>query len=318
METLRLNIGTDPEYVVIGPDNRPVPAHMVGFGDKYHKKTFGLGKAFRDGYNIEVNVPPSKKRIFLINRVRSTLKEIIKGLPKGHVLATLPAYKINLRDIEDAPPDLHTFGCDPSLNAYTGEVTICDLPALTHEERYCGAHMHFSEDGVTEKSKHWMNDTLMARRFIKMMDGYVGLVLTCMFHRPSQYRRRKYYGKAGEYRYQRYPDGTVGLEYRVPGPELWNDTAVADLAFGVGMWVWHNFKDLADAWEPKLEQDIEHAVNTGVGRMSLLRDVTGFYTAKRIRTVAKQHPFFKFDFVNQAPDLRSGWYSYLVHNPEAE
>lgn len=314
MRERTLLIGTDPEFVVIGPDNRPVPAHKVGYGDKYHKTDLGMGVAFRDGFNIEINVEPTVARLTLLNRVRTTLKTVRKKLPKGYSLATLPAYRIDLRkDLEDAPPDLLTFGCDPARNAYLNDSVLCDLSATRHDERYCGAHMHFSEQGVTAHSKHWCN--MYANLWAKMMDCYVGLPLTCIFHRPSQYRRRKYYGQAGEYRVQVYKKQQVGLEYRVPGPELWNDSAVADMAFGVGLWIWHNFETLVDAWDPRIEGDIQEAINTGKGRVALLRDVYGFYSGAYMKKLAREQPFFAFNFITQSPDLSSGWYAYQAENP---
>src|SRR6266404_6925439 len=114
----RILVGADPEFSVLAPGGYPVPAHKVGFEDKQNKRVFTSGKAFRDGYNIEINVEPSHARLVMIARVRKTLLEILDMLPPGHKLLTLPSIKIDLGfDMYNAPDDVLAFGCEPSAIA---------------------------------------------------------------------------------------------------------------------------------------------------------------------------------------------------------
>lgn len=272
-----MNFGTDPEYLITTLLGRPVPAHTLGFGNKDHKKTLvssgGDGwesRAFRDGYMLEVNVQPSTCRQTLTYRVQRALRALKKSLPVGYKLVPKPAVKINLqKDMKGAPADVLQFGCEPSLCAYELEEKRPVIDAIDHPYRYAGGHLHFGyyPSGLLE----WMLDKDKHPRFIKLCDRYIGVPLTYLFDSKATFLRRRFYGQAGEYRSQQYGKDKkqVGVEYRTPGPEVWNAPWVASYALGVGRYIAQNFKDCT--LDKTMNDDIRAAIDTGEGVEKLLK-----------------------------------------------
>lgn len=306
-------IGADPEFFVINTHtNKPVPAHEAGFPDRNNKMKFRSGKAFRDGYAIEVNIAPSFNWYTVTSRVQSVLSDIESMLdPKGFKLLTIPAIRIDLTSlIESAPEDVLMFGCDPSLDAYTGNQKVPNIMALEHEFRYSGGHLHFSAEGVGSGSRHWSTRFEDAAMFIRMMDMYVGIPLTVIFSRQHAYQRRQYYGQAGEFRMQNYPDGSRGIEYRTPGPEVFNNAAIANMAMTAGQWVFRNFHSLKKDWPASAEPWIQHAINTGEDALMLLHELKGLYTPDMIRAVAAMPENYQLTLPIDPKPAESAWVNY--------
>lgn len=306
--------GTDPEYFILGPDNKPVPAFKLGFPDKHDKLVLRHGKAFRDGYAIEINVEPSLRWDVVTDAVRLVMKEIQnKHLPADHRLLSMPTVRIDLeKDMVDAPLDMMTFGCDPSMDAYTGMPKLPDIDATEHPYRYSGGHLHFSEPGVKEDSKHWLTNIDRCRTFIRMMDVYLGIPLTAIFNRPQTYMRRKYYGQAGEFRQQHYADGTVGVEYRTPGPEVFNHPAISHFAMAVGEHIFANFEKIEENWSDRFTERIKDAINTGVGLGSYIENVRGLYSVELIDWLGKNPPFNGLELPEHLHVSDSTWFRWAI------
>lgn len=311
----RILVGTDPEYFVVDSALKPVPAHTLGFDDKHNKKKFKDGKAFRDGYAIEINVAPSSRWDLLTLDVRSVMCQIQAGLPYGHRLLSMPTVKIDLaKDLDNCPVDLLTFGCDPSMDAYTGMPKLPDINAMEHPMRYAGGHLHFSQVGIKEDSKHWSTDIDKVRLFIRMMDVYVGLPLTVIFDRPQTYLRRRFYGQAGEFRHQKYEDGSIGIEYRTPGPEVFNHPAVTNMVIEVGKHLFENFERAAENWSDRFGKSVQEAINTGVGRSSYLESLVGFYSSDLIRWMGQNPAFMSLDLPNHQVLRSNEWATWVGSN----
>lgn len=308
--------GTDPEYLVLDEKDRPVPAHKVKFPSAKRKLTlegYDHSKAFRDGYAVEINVTPVTCRQTITFEMQRALLGVTKLLPPGYKLATVPAWKIDLKQMVGAPSDVKQFGCSPSLCAYTGAQKIPPIDAMSHEWRYSGAHLHFSaywEEGQYDNrtdeysmvpSPAEIQDPSTYPDMVKLMDMYIGLPLTCMFHRPELYQRRRFYGQAGEYRAQDYGDfidddgnkqHSRGLEYRTPGPELWNLPWLASLALSTGRYIIHNRKRLMKRYDAKLGEAVRNAIDTGEDRWKLLRWLPGtHYTPTLWRHLYLHKPY---------------------------
>lgn len=302
-------VGTDPEaFIEEIATGRVVPAHKLGYGDKQHKTPMTGGQVFRDGYALEFNVPASHCRALMGNNLVALYKATNKRLKAtGHRLSTVPARDITLPDdLVDAPPDVQVFGCDRSWNAYAPKASAPALDARQHTKRYAGGHLHFSDSPQYYSNKWWLVPENQ-RLFIKWCDLRIGLPLTCLLHRPEQYERRKYYGRAGEYRPQKYSDSYSGIEYRVPGADIWNDYNIAAMALGVGRQIWQNFDVLKDKWDSSIERKLRRAINTGEGRFDLLVEVEGFYTPEIIHYMAEQFSFQKLDILKIGYELHAGW-----------
>lgn len=314
VDNVQCTFGTDSEFLVLDEKDRPVPAHKVKFPSAKRKLTlpgYDDSKAFRDGYAVEINVRPATCRQTLTFTVQRALHEIVKMLPPGHKLATLPAWKIDLKQMANAPSDVKQFGCKPSLCAYTGAQKIPPIDAMTHPWRYSGAHLHFS--ALWEEDSYIDNDYVCAPDpkeiqepdvypdFAKLMDLYMGLPLTCLFHSEALYQRRRFYGQAGEYRVQNYGQinkrtkaetPIYGFEYRVPGPELWNLPWVSSLAMSIGRYVINNRARLMKRYDKNQGEAVRNAINTGEDRWKLLRWLPGSrYTPSMWRHLYLHKPY---------------------------
>jgi hypothetical protein len=178
------------------------------------------------------------------NAVKEALhavNQLVAAKNPAWTIMAAPAVRINLaEDLAGAPPDVMEFGCEAAVDAYTGRPTIVTINAMEHPWRYAGGHMHMSSPGAYllgptyaahDIGAHWEPIREAARRrtlgnkenyplFVKMMDLYVGIPDTYIFSSPAMFRRRRYYGGAGEFRYKTYPGGTIGVEYRTPSPMM--------------------------------------------------------------------------------------------------
>lgn len=259
-------LGTDPEFAIRSRSGRFIPAHKR-FGPATRKFAIAPGVlAFRDGFMVELNIRPQRTATDLVKFVRMGVRAVNRLLPSAWELCTNAAITIDLKDMKDAPEDVRHFGCNPSYCAYSRETKIVRADPMTTKLRSAGAHMHFSVTPEEIETTHsWYRDPENHVLFIKMLDYYVGLPLARIFHAPSQYQRRELYGQAGEFRPQDYPDGSSGLEYRTPPPQLWNSAEIAIKAFSVGEEVFNNFTTLQRLWTPSIEEPVRTAINTGRG-----------------------------------------------------
>lgn len=315
-------LGTDPERLIYNASKGAFVSAHTFFGDKDHKETIGKygAQVFRDGYAVEFNAPPQGCRETLAKVIGEAMA-IVQGrlLSEGCALYSGSRARITLAELKDAPSDVLVFGCDPSINAYEQALMRVELDASKHEWRYAGGHMHISKPMCYIRGKYsrdanegasWMNNQDDVCLFVKMLDLYIGVPLTCLFPGNDTYERRKYYGKAGEFRVQNYGTSgeaeVMGIEYRTPGPEIWNHPAVASMAFGVMRLVANRFTALKKLWNPALEPAIRRAVDTGIGRLRLLQNVPGFYTADQFRTGIIPRSRM-FGFVSFVTDSTLGW-----------
>lgn len=309
------SIGTDPEFFVFDKDENPVGAHNF-YEDKHNKhavNTKGI-KVFRDGYAIEVNVPGNYCRALLSRDMQTAMLYLGKQLKaKGYHLKAVPTVKVDLAALKDAPADMKTFGCDPSLDAIKREVKYPTINADGHPFRYAGGHMHFSvpaeayEVGAYGRMMDCLCNPEEQPNLVKLFDLYIGLPLTAIFDYPETYLRRKYYGGAGEYRNQKYPDGNIGVEYRTPGPEIWNHHAVAGLAFGVGRWVIDHYWTLREQYDEALVEPVVAAINDGKDLFKLMQTVPGYYSPEVIQQLAEKKMFRTMELATFSGDTHNGW-----------
>lgn len=311
-------LGSDPEFFLQTKQGLPVPAHK-----HYEAKAdvladaqarFGgfteYGTTYRDGYAVELNPNSSVCRESLTLCVGELLRQMRKHT--GLVVSSVAAVPIALDTLVDAPTDVKTFGCDPALDAYTGAETRATINANDHPYRYAGGHLHISSSVSNFDTPAWIKDEAERRRFVKMLDLYVGIPLTYWYNDPLQFQRRLFYGKAGEYRFQTYGGRYFGVEYRTPPPAVWNNPVIASYALGVMRHVATAYRELAASWNVKLEPAIRAAINTGEGVTKLLkRAVIGWNSYKLdgalslVESVRDWAPAYVLS--SSASDYTKGW-----------
>ena len=321
--------GTDPEYLAVNKLGRPVPAHKVGFGDKAHKTVLynpGYGvndgwesRAFRDGYMIEVNIQPNTCRQTVTHRMKRALENLARKIAPKYKLVATAAVKISLKtDLKNAPEDVLQFGCDPSYCAYEGEAKIPLIDAISHPFRYGGGHIHYGYF-AGDRRLSWMKNPSNHPKFIKLLDRHVGVPLAYLFDSKQSFMRRRFYGQAGEFRSQRYGKlpHEVGVEYRTPGPEVWNAPWIASYVMGAGRYIGQNFKELAKKWDKSMEDDLRLAINTGEGAEKMLKHalLPKFHECpKDFRPLKRMVPTGIALLKSQADTVNDGFYHWALNN----
>lgn len=325
-------LGCDPEFTIFDADNNPVPAHVAGFNTSKdphtstHSTPWGsednVVRVFRDGFNVEVNTPARTCRGLELDLVAVALNKARSLLPDGYALSAKSAFKVDLKFMDDAPEDLQQFGCSPSMDAYSGMQKTVDLDARTHPWRYAGGHLHFGE----WHASNWSAISNRARnnRLVQLFDLFIGVPLAYIFHDDGQWQRRKYYGQAGEYRQQTYGDsGYVGVEYRTPGAELFNNCIIASLFMGVGRWTINNFETLDKKYPftDTFASAVIKAINNGSGADQIIHElnlnVPNAYNPDILSKLRSDEKMHKFDFPGIPPlqahrGAHYGWGDYAA------
>jgi hypothetical protein len=148
-----------------------------------------------DNISFEGNIAPCTTAEEFNNNIVKVIDYLKSSLPKGIVPIHECAVRVNPSVLNS--DESMTFGCEPSLDAYTGRENDT-VSGETTNLRTCCTHIHMRYDNMTlETSMEW----------IKAMDLFLGVPSTII--EPAN-ERRSLYGKLGEMRF--YPERTV--EYR--------------------------------------------------------------------------------------------------------
>lgn len=242
-----MKLGIDAEFLFVRSDGSVVPSCMVvNYKDDPHylwTSAHGFYEArtdywefnmYSDGVQAESNTHPHHCRESLAHMMKVTrhhVERIVKtdcilmgpsGItsdpPRKLSRDKMKAMKVSdVSFVSGAPVDLDlkheageracVSGCDPDINAYTGEFVYGVPNYEDHPFVWCGMHIHM---GVAYPIKD-------ANSVIKMLDRTSGLMSVAMSEEDDVSRmRRRFYGGAGAYRIKDY-----GLEYRVIGSDAW-------------------------------------------------------------------------------------------------
>jgi hypothetical protein len=237
--THKIVYGGDPEFFLFGgvPGRRRFLApHAAGIppaGMKLWRD--GDGGIFRDGFAIELNPLPTSAPHLLHYRAgnlrrycENTMLAQAKltqewrgsrGPEPARVLMPVPWVRVQPKG---CPPDMLTLGCSPTLNAYGETAMSKRINPMTYPFRSSGGHIHLTTPAARGLGYPILQDTSLYPFIVRIFDKLIGQALTYIFEegRKRPFARRTLYGRAGEYRIQRH-GAFMGLEYRVPGPEIW-------------------------------------------------------------------------------------------------
>lgn len=279
-----ITLGSDPEFAFFDPEKGYIPAHAVGIPDRDNKgiPPGGYGKYFRDGFGLEVNPHPAWCVGNHLSYAKRVMREALTYARKSHPNLQLRAPSAIDVDLEkvfiDAPADVAEVGCSPSLNIYKewGEKQYGMWNPRIHAIRMFAGHLHFTGMGPKAHTREWVEPA------IRVLDWLVGVPLTYIFQdEPEVFRRREFYGQAGEYRLQTHVGaggiGIPGIEYRTPGVELWRHQAVTALFAGIARLaldyngVENYSAELIKLYGEEFDERVQIAINTGKGIDDMLR-----------------------------------------------
>lgn len=267
-----IGVGGDPEFAIMAKGSElAIPAHARGFSPKQIPLPVpnGAGALLRDGWAIELNPSYSSCRESFIYYTSECMRFARAHLKPGEELRPLPVVNINTHYLKDAPEDTLMSGCDKSWNAYTGREEKPALDLSTVDFRCFGGHVHLSGQG-TRGEFDWIKNPKYVYMFIKMVDRLVTIPNTYILGSELAGVRRKFYGQAGEFRYQHHFGNKTALEYRVWGPEVYGNKVMMSLHLGMIRHVFGYFNQMAQSYDGTYEEQVRSAINAGVSDESLL------------------------------------------------
>lgn len=206
-----MELGADFEVFVENTNTgRPVPASIFGLGGKTgeHQPLYQdgqqVGTVHRDNLMLELCIPPARtagEMALSVGRVMYAAMEFVQAHDDALYISTNPS--ATFTDEELDTPEARDIGCDRdfisvgNLSSVREAISAAELGNL----RCAGGHIHVSYD--TALAPPWAGAMLC--------DFFLGI--------PHQHRlnrkRAPYYGLATLHRPTQYPNGAMGVEYRV-------------------------------------------------------------------------------------------------------
>lgn len=233
-----------------------------GLGSQYLSS-----RVFRDGLAVEFNTAPNTCRGLFFNDLRHMVWLAEGLLPENLSFTSRPWVEITQEMMKDFPEDLLILGCSPTLDAYTGRRVKIEEDPRKLLFRTSGSHLHMSFHQTQKDQPGYLPlEPEDFAPFIKAADLLLGVPFTYVFGDELEFKRRKLYGKAGEFRHQHYPAGYEGLEYRVLSSRLWNHTGPFSLFYGIWKFIfgYGEFLDqVIQKWDKAWEPTIQEAINLG-------------------------------------------------------
>lgn len=203
---LELKLGADPEAFILGPDGVPVSAHGLLPGTKDDPFPVDKGAIQVDGMAAEFNIEPASTLEEWEDNITCVIQQLEAMLPEGHTLSFQPLANFSKEVWKNTPDEAKILGCDPDMNAYTGEKNEPPNPDVMF--RTAAGHIHF---GWCEgKQLDNIGHVNACRILAKELDYFLGAHSTLYDFSPDSFKRRELYGAAGAFRVKPY-----GMEYRV-------------------------------------------------------------------------------------------------------
>lgn len=195
-------LGADPEVLLYNETmGEFIPSIDLIGGSKAAPMPVTGGAVQEDNVTAEFNIDPvnaDDHEMFVAGIINVYEQLQAVALSKFLSVKVAASAEYNSCWLED--PRARMSGCDPDMNAYTGENNVYP-PLLTTKFRCAGGHIHFGDEDI-------FPDMMSKIVFIKTCDYFVGSPLSYI---DEDIVRRSTYGKAGNFRSKPY-----GVEYRTP------------------------------------------------------------------------------------------------------
>ena len=163
-------------------------------------------KIIIDGYQAELNITPASCRAYFGNNIASCFRTLARNINQNNVNVNFASVvKIPREELKSLSEKSKIFGCNPSNNAYNEIETKITVNPKKYLKRSCGGHIHIS-DNQKETVRAILKNP---KKIVPVLDAIVGNLSVLLDRNPTNVERRKYYGRAGEYR-----QPVWGLEYR--------------------------------------------------------------------------------------------------------
>lgn len=190
-----LTVGADPELFLTDGKNLIPSIGLLG-GTKEEPNPVEKGAIQEDNVLAEFNIDPVTNEDMFVDHLETVMGELGKVVAPLK-LKVLSSAHFSLPELVRFGPQALQFGCDPDVNAWTGEFN--QAPDPTSTMRTAGGHIHVGIDAPEDDFRSRAN-------VVKLMDIYLGVPSVLL---DADNERRKMYGKAGACRFKPY-----GVEYR--------------------------------------------------------------------------------------------------------
>lgn len=218
------SIGADPEILVTDPDGKVIP-----FGTLYTEQA-NTGVII-DGFAAEFTPTYDYCLAYLTDRLQNCLNTAYKYVQaKPGAQFSVQDYILTPKKWRYTLPESQVvLGCKPSCNAYGDTVKFKD--GIDTPYRTAGCHMHFGS--TTTYGANIVKDPVAITEIIKWCDIIAGVWSIALLPMQNP-RRRKLYGRAGEYRTTYYSStNSAGIEYRTHSSYVLAHPAIWHLMFEI-------------------------------------------------------------------------------------
>ena len=218
INNVEFKIGADPEVFVKNKQGLVSGFGMIP-GDKQNPHPVELGAVQVDGMALEFNIDPVRNATEWERNITTVMRNLKAMIPDDHNLVVTPTAEFGKDYIKAQPEEAQMLGCDPDMNAYTGDVNPAPDGDVGFRTGAGHIHIGWGENIDVNDPNH--KDACI--RLIKNMDKFVG-VPSLLYDRDG--KRRQLYGKAGAFRIKPY-----GVEYRTLSNKWLKNKALRRLVF---------------------------------------------------------------------------------------
>lgn len=245
---MKLTLGSDPELMLVNGQGKIVSSIPVLKTDKNNPIKLRNGvKLYSDNVLAEIAHPPFRSAEEAVEKFRSIFLDVREFLGNSHALLAKAAHVYPPEELKE--PAAREAGCNPNYDCYArGENPKVIFSGGLRTGSF---HIHLGHDKLK---------TLEDREnAVKLLDIYVGCPSIVFDMDKSSPERRKYYGRAGEFRPTDY-----GVEWRVMGNYALRSPTLTRLVFDL---VEHAAQRIEDgSWKevlnlPKIQADTQVAIN---------------------------------------------------------
>lgn len=229
---LYVNLGCDPELFFKTSEGVIGAEKIIPKGGIRGARSDD-GKTIIDGVQVELNPEPNTCREVLISALigcMTTLEEEMRK-HKGVSLDFSRSVTVPKDKLKELSEEAQQFGCAPSRTVYrnTG-IKIDAVDPKKYRVRAAAGHIHLGHAGFGNSSSR-LQQVLSkdeAKRTVKLLDILVGNTSVLVDRDEGNIERRKFYGKAGEFRLPSH-----GFEYRTPSNYWLHSRQLLSLTFGM-------------------------------------------------------------------------------------
>jgi hypothetical protein len=272
-----MGFGSDPEIFLLDKEGSVVPSKVLLGESKF--EVSNVGEVVQDGFQVELHPYDSFCRQIAASNIAYLITEFDKHVrEKGYMLSFAHGYTLKKKEFERLPVEERVFGCNPTVNAY--DEFLKKPSGETVRLRTGGGHIHLAlPHGVRGNAKY-------AEKLVRVLDILVGNTCVLFDQTEASTKRRKYYGRAGEFRMKPY-----GIEYRVPSNFwlrsyfLWSMVSGLSREAVMMTLTGSVATELIDCVD---EKDIRKAINSNDAELAManLQKVAEFLKAHQIETGA--------------------------------